>query len=92
LPSWGWSFLIMGILAILLAYGFLNGKRWAWFLGVIYGFLSIAFSVISVFGSGGLLDFLTLGFSIVIPVLDTGVSLPAQCEGLVRNPGHTTSA
>jgi hypothetical protein len=61
--------LIMGVLALAVAYGFLNGKGWSWYLAVIYGFLSIGLSVISTLLSGGLLDFLTLGFVIIIPVL-----------------------
>lgn len=61
--------LIMGILAMALAYGFLNGKRWAWFLAILYGFLNVGFTAVTTLLNGGLIDILMLGFSILIPVL-----------------------
>lgn len=61
--------LIMGVLSLVVSYGFLNGKGWSWYLAVIYGFLSVGLTVVSTILTGGLIDFLTLGISIVIPVL-----------------------
>ncbi len=60
---------IFGVLALVVSYGFLNGKGWSWYLAVIYGFLTIGMTVISTVLAGGLIDFLTLGISIIIPVL-----------------------
>lgn len=65
----GALFLIFGVLALAVSYGFLNGKGWSWYLAVIYGFLSIGITVISTILTGGLSDFLMLGISIIIPVL-----------------------
>lgn len=60
--------LLTGILAFLLAYGFLNGKRWAWVLGIAFGVFSIASSVVQSLLLGTF-NIVTVGFSILIPVL-----------------------
>jgi hypothetical protein len=61
--------LIMAIIAFLLAWGFLKGKRWAWWLGVIFAVLNILGSIVSAVGTGTLSGVATLGISILIPVI-----------------------
>ncbi|MBI0584527.1 MAG: hypothetical protein ISF22_09920 [Methanomassiliicoccus sp.] len=61
--------LIMAVVAFLLAWGFLKGKRWAWILGIIFSVLNIASSVVTAVFSGSLASIATLGLSILIPVL-----------------------
>jgi hypothetical protein len=60
---------VMAIIAFLLAWGFLKGKRWAWVLGIIFMVLNILGSVISAVGSASLSGIATLGFSLIIPVI-----------------------
>lgn len=69
LGIFGVLFLVFGALALLISYGFFNGKGWSWYLAVVYGFLSVGTTVVSTILTGGLIDFLTLGISIIIPVL-----------------------
>ncbi len=56
--------LIFAIVAFILAWGFLKGKKWAWILGVIFAVLQIISGVFSLFTSGasGII-------SLVIPIL-----------------------
>jgi hypothetical protein len=61
--------LIMAIIAFLLAWGFLRGKRWSWWLGIIFAALNILGSVVSAVGTGTLSGVVTLGISILIPVI-----------------------
>jgi hypothetical protein len=61
--------LVMAIIAFLLAWGFLKGKRWAWWLGVIFAVLNILGSIVSAVGTGTLSGVATLGISILIPVI-----------------------
>jgi hypothetical protein len=61
--------LVMAIVAFLLAWGFLKGKRWAWWLGVIFAVLNILGSIVSAVGTGTLSGVATLGISILIPVI-----------------------
>jgi len=61
--------LAVGVVFIALAYGFLNGKRWAWILAIAFGFLNVGSSVLSALLSLSLSNILTLGFSLVVPVL-----------------------
>ncbi|MDW5561763.1 MAG: hypothetical protein SA339_00945 [Methanomassiliicoccus sp.] len=61
--------LIMAIIAFLLAWGFLKGKRWAWILGIIFTILSILGSIFSAATSLSLSGIATLGLSILIPVI-----------------------
>jgi hypothetical protein len=61
--------LIFAIIAFLLAWGFLKGKRWAWIVGVIFVVLNIISTVISAIVTGSLAGIATLGLSILIPVI-----------------------
>lgn len=63
------ALMAMGAVFIVLAYGFLNGKRWAWFLALGYGFLSIGSAVVTTLLSLDLLNILSLGLSMAVPVL-----------------------
>lgn len=65
----GVALLIMALIALLLAWGFLKGKRWAWILGLIFLVLNILGSVISAVAGGSLAGIATLGVSILIPVI-----------------------
>lgn len=48
----GVVFLILAILTFVLAWGFLKGKKWAWWLGIILAVLQIISGVVSIFTSG----------------------------------------
>ncbi len=48
----GVASLAIAVLAFVLAYGFLQGRRWAWTLGIAVGIISIVWSLISTFISG----------------------------------------
>jgi hypothetical protein len=61
--------LIMAIIAFLLAWGFLKGKRWAWIVGIIFVVLSILSSIVSAVFTGSLVSIATLGLSILIPII-----------------------
>jgi len=61
--------LIVAIVAFLLAWGFLKGKRWAWIVGVIFLVLNILGTIVSTVITGTLAGIVGLGVSILIPVL-----------------------
>lgn len=61
--------LIVAIVAFLLAWGFLKGKRWAWIVGVIFLVLNILGTIVSTVLTGTLAGIVGLGVSILIPVL-----------------------
>jgi len=69
LGAMGVAFLTMGILAMIISFGFLNGKRWSWYLAVICGFLSIGMTVTSILLTGGLVNILSLVLGMAVPVL-----------------------
>lgn len=48
----GVVFLIFAIFTFLLAWGFLKGKKWAWWLGIILAVLQIISGVVSILTSG----------------------------------------
>lgn len=48
----GVVFLVFAILTFVLAWGFLKGKKWAWWLGIILAALQIISGVVSIFTSG----------------------------------------
>lgn len=60
----GVVFLVIAIVAFILAWGFLKGKKWAWWLGVIFAVLQIISGAFSLLTSGvsGIV-------SLVIPIL-----------------------
>lgn len=65
----GVMLLIMAAIAFLLAWGFLRGKRWSWWLAIIFAVLNILSSGVSAIGAGTLGGVATLGASILIPVI-----------------------
>jgi hypothetical protein len=62
----GATFLIMAILSFVLAWGFLRGKSWARVLAIVFLVISIIGAVI---GSLGGVSIITIGGSIVFPVI-----------------------
>ena len=65
----GVVFLIIALVAFLLAWGFLKGKKWAWIIGIIFAVLSILSSIGQSLLTGTLASIATLGLSILIPVI-----------------------
>ncbi len=61
----GLVLLIMAIVAFILAWGFLKGKRWAWFLGVIFAVLNIISGVVSLI-SGTPTGILSIAIPVII--------------------------
>jgi len=61
--------MVFGTLALIVSFGFFKGKGWSWYLAIAYGFLTVTVTIISTLISGGIMEFLTLGISIVIPIL-----------------------
>ncbi len=47
----GGVFIITGLVAFLLAYGFWTGKGWAWILGIIFSIIGIVLGVVSLIGN-----------------------------------------
>jgi hypothetical protein len=65
----GVVFLIFAIVAFLIAWGFLRGKRWARIVGIVFAILNIAGSLVSALVSGNVFNIATVGFSVIIPVV-----------------------
>jgi hypothetical protein len=65
----GVVFLIIALVAFLLAWGFLKGKKWAWIVGIIFAVLSVLSSLGQALLTGTLASIATLGISILIPVI-----------------------
>lgn len=61
--------LIFALVAFLLAWGFLKGKRWARTVGIIFAILQIISVVGSTLATGAISGFASLGVSIIIPIL-----------------------
>ncbi len=47
----GGVFIIAGLVAFLLAYGFWTGRGWAWILGIIFSIVGIVLGVVSLLGN-----------------------------------------
>jgi Predicted membrane protein (DUF2127). len=47
----GGVFIITGLVAFLLAYGFWTGKGWAWILGIVFSIIGIVLGVVSLIGN-----------------------------------------
>jgi uncharacterized membrane protein (DUF2068 family) len=47
----GGVFIIAGLVAFLLAYGFWTGRGWAWILGIIFSIVGIVLGVVSLIGN-----------------------------------------
>ncbi len=61
--------LIFFVLAVLLAYGFTKGSRWAWGLGIVVMVLNIISTVVQFIALPGTSDVFGAAISIVIPLL-----------------------
>jgi hypothetical protein len=47
----GVVFIVVGLVAFVLAYGFWTGKGWAWILGIIFAIIGIVLGAVSLVGS-----------------------------------------
>jgi hypothetical protein len=66
----GIVFLIMALIAFLLAYGFLKGRGWAWTLAMIFSVISIILSVVGwVLQGFNPAGFVSMLISVIIPVI-----------------------
>ena len=61
--------LIFMIVCFLLAFGFWGGRRWAWGLGVVFGIISIIYTVVNFVVFPGVTGIASLIISILIPLI-----------------------
>jgi hypothetical protein len=65
----GAIFLIIAIVSFILAWGFLRGKSWARIIGIVFAVISIGMSIVSAVISFSAVGLVSLGFSVIIPVI-----------------------
>jgi uncharacterized membrane protein HdeD (DUF308 family) len=59
----GGVFIIAGLVAFLLAYGFWTGRGWAWILGIIFSIVGIVLGAVSLIGNSASIDWINSGLN-----------------------------